>query len=111
MLKSLRYALAAFCFAASVGCLGLWGWTVTHRERLLKASYVSTSSTLHLEAYDDVAFATFYQRNPVRTGFGWRFKTPLFTDAERKLFGIEIEQQGRFGVIGPAFTSPSGIPP
>ena len=24
MLKSLRYALATFCFAASVGCLALW---------------------------------------------------------------------------------------
>ena len=28
MLAYLRYALATFCFAASVGCLALWsGWT------------------------------------------------------------------------------------
>jgi hypothetical protein len=27
MLRPLRYALATFCFAASVGCLALWGWS------------------------------------------------------------------------------------
>ncbi len=27
MLTYLRYALATFCFAASVGCLALWGWS------------------------------------------------------------------------------------
>jgi hypothetical protein len=27
MAKFIRYALATVCFAASVGCLALWGWT------------------------------------------------------------------------------------
>lgn len=29
MSKPFRYALATFCFAASFGCLALWGWTFT----------------------------------------------------------------------------------
>ena len=31
MLKFLRYTLAAIFLAASVGCLGLWGWSTTAR--------------------------------------------------------------------------------
>jgi len=27
MARYLRYALATFCFTASVGCVGLWVWT------------------------------------------------------------------------------------
>ncbi|MBA4107884.1 MAG: hypothetical protein C0485_19300 [Pirellula sp.] len=30
MLTYLRYALATVCFAASVGCLALWGWSYTY---------------------------------------------------------------------------------
>ena len=32
MLKALRYALATFCFAASVGCLALWGRSEVVRD-------------------------------------------------------------------------------
>ena len=28
MTKFFRYALATFCFVASVACLAFWGWTV-----------------------------------------------------------------------------------
>ena len=31
MLTYLRYTLATVCFAASVGCLALWGWSTTAR--------------------------------------------------------------------------------
>ncbi len=31
MLTYLRYALATICFAASVGCLALWGWSMNHK--------------------------------------------------------------------------------
>ncbi|MBL9161436.1 MAG: hypothetical protein JNL18_01710 [Planctomycetaceae bacterium] len=34
MLISLRYALAPFCFAASVGCLALWGRSMSNRDFL-----------------------------------------------------------------------------
>jgi hypothetical protein len=39
MLKVLRYAMATVCFAASVGCLALWGWSLTHRNRIVGASW------------------------------------------------------------------------
>jgi hypothetical protein len=40
MLTYLRYALATFCFAASVGCLALWWRSITHEDRFCGPSYV-----------------------------------------------------------------------
>ena len=31
MLTYLRYALATACFAASIGCLALWGWSINRK--------------------------------------------------------------------------------
>jgi len=39
MLVYIRYALATFGFAASVGCLALWGWTATHPNQVGRLSY------------------------------------------------------------------------
>ncbi len=55
MLKVLHYALATFCFAASVGCLALWGWVETHSRWDVAASYYTTQHGLHFESIDGVA--------------------------------------------------------
>lgn len=39
MLKYLRYALATVCFAASVGCLAVWGWTVSDESIQVTVKY------------------------------------------------------------------------
>jgi hypothetical protein len=39
MLKVLRYALATFCFAASLVAVSSWGWSVTHQNRIVGASW------------------------------------------------------------------------
>ena len=36
MLTYGRYALATFCFAASVGSLALWGWTTALPHHLFR---------------------------------------------------------------------------
>src|SRR5688572_17076539 len=47
MLKAFRYALATICFAASVGCLAMWCWSVTQRHRIVGASWYSDERTWH----------------------------------------------------------------
>ena len=45
MLKFIRYALATVCFAASVGCLALWGWTAAFRDQEFRATYYAATRT------------------------------------------------------------------
>jgi len=45
MLKYLRYALPTVCFAANVGCLASWGWTVAFRGEEFRAIYYSPTLT------------------------------------------------------------------
>jgi hypothetical protein len=51
MLTYLRYALATFCFAASVGCLALWWRSNTFPKCLVLTSVYMPSTALHLDAY------------------------------------------------------------
>ena len=50
MLTYLRYALATFSFAVSVGCLALWGWTVTNGDRVYTARCLSPALGWHLDS-------------------------------------------------------------
>jgi hypothetical protein len=54
MLKSLRYALATFCFAASVGCLGLWWRSFNTRDLVLIDLIAETHCVL--DSYGGEAF-------------------------------------------------------
>lgn len=49
MAKYIRYILATFCFAASIGCLALWGWSMTER---LFAQLIGSTFELTVEARD-----------------------------------------------------------
>ncbi len=59
MLTYLRYALATFCFAASVGCLALWGWSAKHNDVIQRAFYNSRFGSLTLQAYQGIGFISF----------------------------------------------------
>ena len=50
MAKFIRYALASVCFAASVGCLALWGWSATHSKWEVAVSHYAKQRGLHFEA-------------------------------------------------------------
>ena len=45
MLTYLRYAPATVFFAASIGCLALWGWTSTFHEQEFRATYYAPTRT------------------------------------------------------------------
>ena len=51
MTKYLRYALASLCFAASVGCLGLWWRSFTVSDRYVGPDYVSSTGHLSIQSY------------------------------------------------------------
>ena len=53
----LRYTLAAIFFAASVGCLGLWGWSASHSQWEVAASYYAQQQSVHFEAIGGFAIA------------------------------------------------------
>jgi hypothetical protein len=50
MTKFLRYALTTFCFAASVGCLGLWRRSYTVYEQIYCQSPIS-SDVIYFSAF------------------------------------------------------------
>jgi hypothetical protein len=49
MLKYVSYALATFCFSASVGCLALWWRSHLASDRLIGPSYSQPPNVLHCE--------------------------------------------------------------
>jgi hypothetical protein len=56
MLTYLRYALATFCFAASVGCLGLWWRSSAFRVLFIAPNFGSPRSYIAIE--NRVGFTT-----------------------------------------------------
>jgi hypothetical protein len=104
MLAYLRYTLAAFCFAASVGCMGLW-W---RSDKLLAVSYFGTHH--EIEVVSDFGFASVYanQTSSGRRLAEWRLTA---IDAwEAPWFADEFDVQGRFGGDGGAVYFPLWYP-
>ena len=50
MLTYLRYALATFCFVASVGCLGLWWRSFTYHDEVYGDSPIG-SKVIYISAF------------------------------------------------------------
>ena len=84
MIRMLRYALASVCFAISVGCLALWGWTISNDRTVVIVSYISHVSNEH----------SFPER-------GWKVKvvhtTPQAADRTRDL----LDKLGIFFIAEP----------
>jgi hypothetical protein len=51
MAKFIRYLLATVCFAASVGCLALWGWSHFSTRPATVAEYALAKDELSLTAF------------------------------------------------------------
>ena len=96
MLTYLRYALATFCFAASVGCLALWCHTIVN-ERRLSVACVSTLSNLQLHVADGTGSVQ-QSRGYLGTSLvgDWQFKSSLFRGRATQLAWTG-DQQGAFG--------------
>jgi hypothetical protein len=69
--KLIRYALATFCFAASVGCLALWWRSMTTWDLLNVPSYAAPGRALNLQAFSGTATVFLVSEGvSSRLGFG-----------------------------------------
>jgi hypothetical protein len=95
MMRVLRYILATFCFAASVGCLLLWGRNVLRHE-LTTAKLSVASFTLRVQICEGLAAVGLADAQP--NDRVWQAHSLTITESA-PLANI-IRQQGRFGMIG-----------
>lgn len=88
MAKFLRYALATFCFAASVGCLALWGLSYIVYERIHYQSPIS-AEPIHFAAFRGSAhIGPMYAP---QVGMAWRHEPIVISES------IHISTDARFG--------------
>jgi hypothetical protein len=103
MLTYLHYALATFCFAASVGCLALWGWSISSGDQFLGPHYFRSPQAIYLEVTDgSVIMQTIYRNGPPLAGFERAMRmwpSPL-----------ELQDEGVFGLIGDTIYFPLWYP-
>ncbi len=96
MLTYLRYALATFSFAASVGCLALWWRNAALFDLVHAATVYAGSMTLNAEVVDGIVIASSVPRRP--TDDGWFVDSFRLGEAGRSnLQQNVVGQQGQFG--------------
>ena len=96
MAKLIRYALATVCFAASVGCLGLWGWSY---KQQITCQLMNATTHTFVEARS--GYLTIVSLQVPRAGFGsvpqihWTLEERPGVD---RFMEIAVEEVGRFGL-------------
>ena len=93
MLTYLRYALATFCFAASVGCLALWIWSISQHNRILGASWYSDGRTIHASVNCGDTVVSLAPRNPLPFHSRLQFRSATLRD-----LGHVESRPGHFGM-------------
>jgi hypothetical protein len=76
MAKYVRYALASVCFAASVGCLGLWWRSQTRWDAIFSPTYVIPGRPLWVDisnGYADIALGP--EKESREFLFQWQHRT------------------------------------
>jgi hypothetical protein len=99
MLTYLRYALAAVCFAASVGCLALWWRSKTTWDMAMRGASVRQPTTLCFESSDGYATAAFVSglsQAPVSEWFHLSHELNVFHQTEIE---SRLNRYGNFGVL------------
>ncbi|WP_428303644.1 hypothetical protein [Lacipirellula sp.] len=107
MLKSIRYALAAICLAASVGCLGLWWRSYTANVRFIGPSYFTASPAQMLEAFDGRCIVT-YARSKLPYHH-WE-RLPEGSDDRLQSLKRYMDKRKMFGPVGSGFYFPLWYP-
>ena len=100
MLKYLRYALATFCFVASVGYLALWGWSLANPEMLVAARCCINQTGLGTQVYG--GGMCFYSRQ--RPG-----GCPIFYYTVRRIGNLPLVTFGTGGFDGHRFGHGGGM--
>jgi hypothetical protein len=100
MLTYIRYALATVCFAASVGCLALWGWTLAYRVEISGPNYFTASGGVMLVVNEGFTFTGYWTDTP--SSEEWKLSTgpmrsdPHYRDVIRNQFGLDTQRFGRY---------------
>lgn len=85
MLNATRYALAAICLTASVGCVAFWGTSVAYPTQVSRLSYYSsagyvTGGTSHVGVHSGGAFVTIANSGALWVDRkGWRYQSRTMT--------------------------------
>ena len=106
MLTYLRYTLAAVCFAASVGCLALWGWTISDERQGVIVRCISNISNqsddklmFYMEAQQGEAICTIYAQPFVERG--WNVKSTQMSPESAARIRDRLSKFGLFFVAEP----------
>lgn len=95
MTKYIRYGLTTFSFAANVGCLALWGWTLKNENKVFALRCYS----IHAESINGVTLmgiATEMPTNNPRARFDC--KVTEIWGKPLRYFDVLLRRQGRFGM-------------
>lgn len=100
MLHRLRYTLAAIFLAASVGCLGLWWRSATHRDVLTGPSGLFPGKVVGLDAFAGIGSAQIVPREAVSVRFwtDWHWLDQRPPAVKRELFERFAAENGQFGL-------------
>lgn len=106
MLTSLRYALATFCFAASVGCLALWWRSTLYRDIVFVRMCSPPCRLFSILTIDGLASVGAHASNSAGlVAFGVRHDAALIS---RPSFSPEVQERLRKeGAFGGNFGGPS----
>jgi hypothetical protein len=105
MTKFIRYALAFVFFAASVGCLALWIWSVSDKSRSRMVSYYSADGAYHGELFNGQLHAYFAPESMRWTEYiGWLAISQPTPEGvvDRRLAWTRFGRDGHGGYIFPA---------
>lgn len=96
-MSSIRYALAALYFTASVGCLALWGWTAARANSAHFAIFYLYPLTFELQLCDGEAKIALLRRfRRTVSGLVRTFSTGVLDGVYLTQFGRTIKYQGYF---------------
>ena len=103
MLTIIRYALAIFCFAASVGCLALWWRSITRLE-YVGCVLPTIRHAIHVETNDGMCIMYSPSTND---GFFWNAESEIKIPPDR---AWEDRFPIYLGKLGPEFYFPLWYP-
>jgi hypothetical protein len=96
MLTYLRYALATFCFAASVGCLALWWRSMTQAEYLVGPSHFLPSRAMSFGCASGCSTIGFFSEDLSANYPTWKHIVTPVTDDLQSAYGAILSRHGLF---------------
>jgi hypothetical protein len=105
VLKAIRYALAAICLTASVGCLALWWRSETHRMAIhLNGTSVTTNIS------SSAGYVVVFQYAEVRPTSDYTMTSRRQSDLNEAAVRLRLERKGKFGVYSSGLHFPLWYP-